>query len=292
MSSGAPIPPMGATLHPRSPSDSLPAVLECVLNVSEGRDGDVLAALAEAAGAELLDVHRDPYHHRAVLTLVGEDAPRRVAEVAVERIDLRRHAGVHPRIGAVDVVPFVPLAGSTMDDAVAARDRFAEWFASGFGVPCFLYGPPPAPSLPEVRRWAFTSNLTPAFGPAAPHVTAGACAVGAREVLVAWNLWVDTDLVTARRVAATIRGDGIRALGLPVGDRVQVSMNLVEPLRVGPAEAWDRVAALAPVRGAELVGLVPTAVLERTPRDRWRQLDLDEDRTIEARLARARRPTR
>src|SRR5690606_29249395 len=100
-------------------------------NVSEGRDGDVLAALAEAAGAELLDVHRDPYHHRAVLTLVGEDAPRRVAEVAVERIDLRRHAGVHPRIGAVDVVPFVPLAGSTMDDAVAARDRFAEWFASG-----------------------------------------------------------------------------------------------------------------------------------------------------------------
>lgn len=253
------------------------------MNVSEGRDAAVLGALAAAAGDDLLDLHRDPHHHRSVLTLVGEEAVRRVATLAVERIDLRSHQGVHPRIGAVDVVPFVPLAGSTMADAVAARDRFAAWAADELGVPCFLYGP--ERTLPELRRGAFGS-FGPDTGPTAPHPTAGSCAVGAREVLVAWNLWVDADVAAARRAAAAVRGDGIRALGLAVGDRVQVSMNLVEPLRVGPAEAWDRVAALVPVAGAELVGLVPAAALARTPRARWAALDLAEDRTIEARLAR------
>ena len=258
-------------------------VLEAVVNVSEGRDRQVLDELVAAAGDELLDLHSDPHHHRSVLTLVGEDAPRRVAAVAVARIDLRAHSGAHPRIGAVDVVPFVPLAGSTMAEAEAAADRFCAWAADELALPCFRYGA--NRSLPEVRRGAFVS-FSPDAGPASPHPTAGACAVGAREALVAWNVWLaDPDLDAARRAAAAVRGDGIRALGLPVGDRVQVSMNLVEPLRVGPAEAWDRVAALVELDGAELVGLVPAAVLQRTPAERWAALDLDPDRSIEARLA-------
>lgn len=261
-------------------------MLECVVNVSEGRDPVVLDRLAAAAGSDLLDVHTDPHHHRSVFTLVGEAAPQRVATAAVEAIDLRSHDGVHPRIGAVDVVPFVPLAGSTMADALAARDRFCAWAETELDLPCFRYGPPPDPSLPEVRRRAFV-DLGPATGPLAPHPSAGACAVGARDVLVAYNLWVEADLATARSVATAVRGDGIRALGLAVGDRVQVSMNLIEPDRVGPAQAWDRVvAAGAPVVGAELVGLVPEAVLAAIDPARWPALDLDADRTIEARLRR------
>lgn len=262
-------------------------MLEAVVNVSEGRSADVLAALADAAGGDLLDLHADPHHHRAVLTLVGEDAPRRVAALAVERIDLRSHDGVHPRIGAVDVVPFVPLAGSTMADAVAARDRFCRWASDELSLPCFVYGP--ERSLPDVRRGAWTT-LVPDHGPAAPHPTAGGCAVGARQVLVAYNVWLaEPDVAAARRAAAAVRGDGIRALALRVGERVQVSMNLVEPFRVGPADAWDRVAGIVEVAGAELVGLVPSGVLERAPEDRWARLDLAPERTIEARLAARRR---
>lgn len=258
-------------------------MLEAVVNVSEGRSSDVLAALTDAAGDDLLDLHADPHHDRAVLTLVGEAAPRRVATVAVERIDLRRHDGVHPRIGAVDVVPFVPLDGETLAHAVAARDRFCRWAAAELALPCFAYGP--ERSLPDLRRGAW-STLAPDAGPAEPHPTAGACAVGARPLLVAYNVWLaEPDLDAARRVAAAVRGDGIQALGLPVGDRVQVSMNLIDPLRVGPADAWDRVAGLVVVAGAELVGLVPSGVLERSPEERWAALDLSPTRTIEARLA-------
>ena len=262
-------------------------MLECVVNISEGRDPAILTALAAAAGDDLLDLHRDPHHHRAVLTLVGEDAPRAVAADAVTLIDLTHHDGVHPRLGAVDVVPFVPLAGSDDADALAARDAFAAWFADAHHVPCFVYGP--ERSLPDVRRHAF-GELAPDTGPPAPHPTAGATAVGARRVLVAYNAWlVEDDLAGARSVAAAVRQPGLRALGLQVGGRVQVSMNLVAPDELGPAAAYDVVAAAAAVHGlrvagAELVGLVPRAVLVAVPRDRWTELDLAEDRTIEARI--------
>ena len=133
----------------------------------------------------------------------------------------------------LDVVPFVPLGDTPMSAAVAARDEFAGWAAEALGLPCFLYGP--ERSLPDVRRGAFLT-LGPDVGPSAPHPSAGAAAVGARRVLVAYNLWlVEPDLETARRIASAIRGDGVRALGLAVGDEVQVSMNLVDPDRVGPA---------------------------------------------------------
>ncbi len=260
-------------------------MLECVINVSEGRDARVLDALSAAGGDELLDRHVDPHHHRCVLTTVGEDAARRIAGVAVERIDLRAHDGVHPRLGALDVVPFVALDGSTAVDADAARDRFAAWIGETLGVPAFRYGEDgDLPTLPEVRRRAFV-DLTPDAGPASAHPTAGAVAVGARPPLVAYNLWLrEPDLPRAVAVATAVRGDGIRALGLAVGEQVQVSMNLVDPFRVGPAEAYDRVAAEVAVAGAELVGLVPRRVLEAVDPERWAALDLAEDRTVEARL--------
>ena len=262
-------------------------MLECILNVSEGRDPEVLDALREAGGEDLLDRHVDPHHHRTVLTTVGEDAARRIARVAVERIDLRTHDGVHPRLGAVDVVPFVALDGSTAADAATARDRFTTWIGATLGVPAFRYGEDgELPTLPEVRRRAFV-DLAPDVGPEYPHPTAGAVAVGCRPALVAYNLWlVEPDLDRARAVASAVRGDGIRALGLAVGDRVQVSMNLVDPFRVGPAAAYDRVAAEVAVAGAELVGLVPRRVLEAIAPGRWAGLDLAEDRTVEARLGR------
>jgi glutamate formiminotransferase len=260
-------------------------LLECVVNVSEGADAPRIARIAAAAGGALLDVHSDPHHNRSVLTLVGEEAPRRVAAEAVALLDLGEHTGVHPRIGVVDVVPFVPLAGATLADAEAARDRFLAWAATELGVPGFAYGR--ERTLPEVRRRAFR-DLAPDAGPPHPHPTAGAVAVGAREVLVAWNVWLARpDRERAREVAATVRGPHVRALGLAVGDRVQVSMNLISPLVVGPAEAWDAVTAHEAAAGAELVGLVPASVLDRTDPERWSQLDLDPERTIEARLARA-----
>ncbi|MGH2602020.1 MAG: glutamate formimidoyltransferase [Dehalococcoidia bacterium] len=252
------------------------------MNISEGRRRPIVDAVASCAAEDLLDVHSDVDHNRTVLTLVGEAAPRAVATAAVQRLDLRVHAGVHPRLGVVDVVPFVPLAGSAMADAIAARYRFLAWFADEHGVPGFAYGPERA--LPEVRRRAF-AGLLPDAGPSHPHPTAGATAVGARDPLVAWNVWLaQPDVPLARRIAAEIRGPYLRALGLAVGG-AQVSMNLLSPQILGPAEAWDLVAARAPVARAELVGLVPRAVLDRTPRRRWDQLDLAEEATIEHRLA-------
>lgn len=265
-------------------------MLECVVNVSEGRDRAVIDALAASVGPGLLDVHTDPHHHRSVFTLVGVEAARALATAALSAIDLTTHTGVHPRFGVVDVVPFVALAGSSPGDALAARDDFARWLAHEHGVPCFLYGP--ERSLPEVRRRAFR-DLAPDLGPPEPRPRAGASAVGQRAVLVAYNVWVSgvTD-TSVRALAAAVRTPELRALGLAVGDRWQISMNLVEPEAVGPGEAYDRVAALAAehgaeVEGAELVGLVPAAVLDAVPVHRWPELDLAAEQTIEARLEQA-----
>ena len=264
-------------------------MLETVVNVSEGRDGRTLEALAGAAGRHLLDLHRDAGHNRSVFTLAArrtselEEAVRALAREAVARLDLRRHEGAHPRFGVLDVVPFVPLSGAGMAEAVAARDGFARWAGRDLALPCFLYGP--ERDLPTVRRGAF-GTLTPATGPAAPHPSAGACAVGARPVMLAWNLWLaDGDRRVAGRVAAALRGPAVRALAFELPDGVQLSFNLVDPLRVGPATVLDAaLSAGVRVARAELVGLAPAAVLEGTEPTRWAELDLDPDRTIEARL--------
>jgi glutamate formiminotransferase / 5-formyltetrahydrofolate cyclo-ligase len=269
-------------------------VLECVVNISEGRDRDALDALARECGHRLLDIHRDPVHNRSVFTLLGTEAPRRLTAAAVDRLSLPRHHGVHPRLGVVDVVPFVPLEGATIDDAVRARDEFANWAATDLGVPVFLYGPLPGGderTLPEIRRRAFV-DLAPDVGPATPHPTAGAVCVGARPFLIAYNVWLDatTPRVDVKRISDAVRGDGIRSLPLVDPGFAQVSMNLVDCDRVGPAEAYDRVCEKANDIGfdidrAELVGLLPRSVLMRIPERRWRELDLAEDRTIEARIS-------
>lgn len=300
-------------------------MLECVVNVSEGRSAAVLDDLAAAAGRCLLDRHRDADHNRSVFTLAGPDdmveqAVRSLARAVVAALDLARHSGVHPRIGTLDVVPFVALdpvgpgdgrprlVDGPLARAVAARDRFARWAGSELELPCFVYGPPPPKpspnyfqvverSLPELRRHAWR-ELRPDAGPDRPHPRAGACAVGARGVLVAYNLWLaadpasGTDLVAvARRAAAAVRRPSLRTLGLAVAGTAQVSCNLVDPWSVGPGAAYDLVAEALPagvrIRTAELVGLLPAAVLAAEPDHRQAQLGIGPTKTIEARLYQA-----
>ena len=294
---------------------------ECVINLSEGRDLSVVHRIAATAGSTLLDIHADPEHNRSVLTLAGpadvvEEAARSVVTCAVRCIDLRSHQGVHPRLGAADVVPFVPLASTgppassslsatgrpdpgSLDGAIAARDRFARWAGDELDLPCFLYGP--ERSLPDIRRTAFLS-LDPDTGPRTPHPTAGAAAVGARHILIAYNVWVTTPsghdqanghasaVDLARRVANHVRGPAVRALGLAVEGGAQVSCNLIDRHLVSVATLYDAVAHEVETNGgavvrAELVGLAPYDVVRGVPRHRWTELDLSEDRTIEARLA-------
>ena len=264
-------------------------MLECVINVSEGRRADVIAAVRAAAGDHVLDVHTDASHNRSVLTLAGPDVEERafaVVAAAIARIDIREHEGVHPRLGAADVVPFVPLGATPIDDAIAARDRAAARVAAELAVPCFLYGPERA--LPDVRRRAFVT-LEPDVGPPHAHPSAGACCIGARPVLVAYNLWLATPstINDARRIAGAIRQPGLRTLGLLVDGTPQVSCNLVDPTRLGPAVAYDLVASMARIERAELVGLVPATALAAVPAGRWEQLDLAPERTLEARLQQA-----
>lgn len=257
-------------------------MLECVINISEGRDEAVLAALRQCVSGALLDVHTDPDHHRSVFTLVGTDAPRVLARTAIDVCNLDTHHGVHPRIGVVDVVPFVPLQGSTMDDAIAARNDFAQWAARELQVPGFLYGP--ERTLPDIRKNAW-KTLRPDVGPQEPHLAAGAICVGAREPLVAWNMWLrDVDLAHTRQIATQVRSPQIRTLGLQVGEFTQVSCNLIAPDTHGPDVAYDLVAAHTRIDRCELVGLLPRATLQKISPDRWEALDLDDTKTIEWRL--------
>ena len=271
-------------------------MLECVANVSEGRDLALIRRWAEVCGSDLLDVHSDWHHHRSVFTMVGEEAVRSLVESSLIDLDLAQHSdGVHPRLGIVDVVPFVPLFDSKMDAALDARQAFAEWAAGAYDIPCFLYGEARGSlsdrrSLPDIRKYAWTA-LKPDIGPLTPHPTAGAICVGARPPLVAFNIWMSdsSDGEAVRRIARTMRSTSVRTLALPVGDAFQVSMNLIEPDTVGPAEAYAMASTLidgtsAAILRCELVGLVPWSTLIRTPRAMWATLDLSEERTIEHRL--------
>jgi glutamate formiminotransferase len=297
-------------------------VLECVVNISEGRRPDVVQAIAAACGPALLDVHTDSDHHRSVLTLAGRpdvvgEAALALARTAVGRIDLSGHAGVHPRLGAVDVVPFVPLpsagppartdagASGLMVAGEVAR-AWGQRAADELGVPVFLYGSadPEGRSLPEVRRGAFQERR-PDFGPAEPHPTAGAMAVGARPILVALNCELaagaggrdlGAELAVARTVARAVRErdgglPGVRALGFDLASkgRAQVSMNLVDLAATGVETACEAVRREAHRQGrsitaVELVGLLPAAELERCSREFVDWSGLSPDQTIEARL--------
>ncbi len=208
---------------------------------------ETVLALASAAGRCLLDVHSDCDHHRSVFTLADGDqaveaAVRELARSAVSLLDLRRHSGAHPRIGVLDVVPWIALEGWPLTDAEGsagdqrartARDEFAAWASVELGLPVFLYGP--ERSLPELRGKAWSAcNRT---CPQVPHPTAGAVAVGCRPLMVAYNLWLaNCDLAKAKAVAALLRSPVVRALAFALGDKVQVSCNLLRPLVVGPAQ--------------------------------------------------------
>ncbi|HLX78095.1 MAG TPA: hypothetical protein VKR27_04365 [Acidimicrobiales bacterium] len=266
-------------------------MLECVVNISEGRNEEILASFASLASRALIDLHSDPAHNRSVFTLAGDavaGASRALTKDVISRLDIRAHTGVHPRIGVVDVVPFVPIGDElkpegNLEEAIAARDEFARWAGEEVGLPCFLYGP--ERSLPDVRRQAF-AELQPDFGPDHPHETAGACCVGARRALVAYNVILDIDdLALARSIATAIRSPAVRALGFGVGDEAQVSCNLIAPWAVGPADVYDEIADRAPIRRGELVGLVPASVLDAIAKERWPILGLRDEATIEARVA-------
>lgn len=261
-------------------------MLECVVNVSEGSNTEVLAALSDACASDLLDVHSDADHNRSVFTLIGTNAPKLLTKATVSRLSLPSHEGVHPRLGVVDVVPFVPLGDFTMDDALQARNEFAQWVATELNIPCFLYGP--ERTLPFIRKNAW-SSLVPDIGPHAAHSTAGAICVGAREPLIAYNVWLeDVSLQRTKDIASLVRTEHIRTLGLQVGRFTQVSVNLVSPTIANPVDVVDAVKQHVSVHHCELVGLLPEEILHAIPQDRWEELDLAEDRTIESRLQRRR----
>ncbi len=281
--------------------------MEAVPNFSEGRDAGVIArlrgAVADAPGMSMLDCSSDADHNRTVITLAGETeavsaGALRLMEVAVQAIDLTRHAGVHPRLGALDVLPFVPLGAMTLQQCAQFAVGVGEEIWRLFRVPVYLYEEaawkPAHRALENLRRPGFAGPPDIGVG---RHPTAGAVVVGARRFLVAWNIWLDSeDLELARRIAREIRFSsggfpGVKALGLPLASRgrVQVSMNSTDfeatPLHV----VFGAVVALAEragvrVTGSELIGLIPARVLELSAGYDLRWMNLRGDSVLEARL--------
>jgi glutamate formiminotransferase len=291
-------------------------VYECVVNLSEGRDPAVLAALAAAAGDALLDLHCDPDHHRSVFTLADPDlelvthATRSLARAAVAAIDLTRHVGVHPRFGVLDVVPFVTVdpRPAAVAATVGAARAFAAWAASELAIPVFLYdrADPLGRELPSTRRDAFASRAPDVDAPEGGGGDAarlGAVAVGARAPMVAVNVELATgDLDLARTVARAVRArdgglPGVRSLAflLPGVGRAQVSMNLVDLGATGLEQACGTVRDLVEAAGGavhrvELVGLVPESELDRCSAGFRGATGIGPDDTVEGRWrARARR---
>lgn len=275
------------------------SLFEIVPNLSEGRDASVVDACVEAVhacGARVLHRTSDAAHNRSVLTIAGDaqtvkSAALALAKTAHERIDLRSHAGVHPRIGALDVLPFVPLEGASMDEAVELARECAQAIWGELGIPTFLYGEAARDDrrrlLATVRAGQFEGldarfadeAWRPDFGDVAKHPTAGAVAVGARPLLIAFNVELDSaDLNVARRIARAIRErDGgfgtLRALGLRLRpDCVQVSLNITDYRATPLYRVVETIRLLAAgegvcVAGAELIGCLPQEAVFACARD-------------------------
>ncbi len=273
-------------------------VVECVPNFSEGRDPRVVESLVEAvesvAGALVLGTHIDPDHNRSVITFVAPpetvvEAAVRVVARAAELIDLSRHAGQHPRMGACDVLPFVPVRGVTVEECVPLAHAAGRRIADELGIPVYFYESaalrPERRNLADVRRGGFEllreqiaalPERAPDVGGPRVHESAGACIVGVRPLLVAYNVNLKTnDLTIARRIARAVRGrDGgllhLKALGFELESRgvVQVSMNLTSYAETNLHHAFEAVRREAEalgveILGSEIVGLVPQAALDR-----------------------------
>ena len=270
-------------------------LIESVPNVSEGRRLDIVdelaAALESVDGVYLLDRTSDASHNRSVFTLAGEDAPvaealERLVEAAIPRIDLNEHQGEHPRIGAVDVVPFVPLGDTTMDDCIELANTFGGRIAERHGIPVFLYANAARRAdrvrLADVRRGQYEGlrdeigmhGREPDFGPPRTHPTFGALAVSARPFLIAYNINLDSDDVElAKRIARRVRESSgglpkVQASGFWIAElgRAQVSMNLLDFSVTPMWLVWDTVRELAAEDGvepaeSELIGLAPVAAL-------------------------------
>jgi glutamate formiminotransferase len=260
-----------------------PQLFEIVPNLSEGRDAatiDAAAAAIRRTGARLINRSSDAVHHRSVLTVVGSaeqvlDAAVALAGVALERIDLRTHRGEHPRIGALDVLPFVPLAGAELPEAAALAHRAGAEIWRRYGVPSFYYGAAARRGertlLPDIRR---NTDWLPDEGDVARHHSAGAIAIGARELLIAFNVELKgDDLETAAQIARTVRErDGglrsLRALAFPHGEgRVQVSLNVTDYAATPLYRVVELIRRLAAdhgieLLGCELVGCLPWAAVE------------------------------
>lgn len=277
-------------------------LVECVPNFSEGRDASLVAALEAGAAPWLIGSTSDPDHNRSVLTLAGPPEPilnasLRLARTAVERINLSRHAGVHPRIGSLDVLPFVPLEGTTMEECVQLAHRAGEAIA-GMGVPVYFYEN--AALRSECRNLADIrlGGLKPDLG-GSPHPTAGCAAVGARKILVAYNVILRSgDLSAARQIARAVRESSgglpaVKALGLYLESRgrVQVSMNLtdyeVTPPHVAFLAVRDEAARLGiEVASSELIGLIPQPALNLAREVDMLWENLTPESVLETRLAR------
>ena len=291
-------------------------MLECVVNVSEGRRPELVARMeGRAATAGVLRLHStsDVDHNRSVLTWAGTAPPLERSVVtlcreALQTLDLREHEGRHPRVGLVDVVPFVPLEGSTMDDAISCARRTARAIAEATGIPTFLYGH--AASSPERRELAahrrggsrglaerIATTWPPDYGPKELHPRGGATLVGARDVLIAFNVLLDTpDVGLAREIAHRVRArdgglPGVKALGLLLESRgrAQVSMNLTDYRATGIADAFAAVAREAETLGcaaveAELIGLAPRAALLGADGSPLRLPGLGRDQVLEEAL--------
>jgi glutamate formiminotransferase len=274
------------------------AVIECVPNVSEGRRLDVIenmkAALEAVPGLRVLDVQSDASHNRSVFTLAGDAAALAAGvpvlfEQAVTNIDLRKHKGEHPRLGAVDVVPFIPIEGVTMDECVKLAKGIAADVAARFKLPIYLYedasANPARKNLEDIRRGEFEGlaakmakpEWAPDFGPTAPHDSAGASVIGARMPLIAYNINLNTNrLDVAKKIASAIRMSSgglryVKAMGIPLEDRgiVQVSMNLTNYEKTPIFRVFDLVKREAERYGvsvleSEIVGLVPAAALQQS----------------------------
>ncbi len=297
--------------------------IECVPNFSEGRDPDVIeqlrGAIVSAAGVRLLDQSADVDHHRSVFTFAGSPnavsgAVLRAAEVAVKAIDLRKHRGVHPRLGALDVVPFIPLEDSTKQQCIEVAVRTGEQLWDRLGIPVYLYGDAARIDerrrLENVRREQFEglrallpedASRRPDIGGPALHETAGATAVGVRKFLIAYNVVLDTsDVAVAKEVARRVRESpgglrAVKALGLDLASRglAQVSMNLTDFEVTPPHVAFERVQQEGLRLGAEaieseIVGLIPRRALELAEGRDLRIRSFRPGQILENRLAEAR----
>jgi glutamate formiminotransferase len=293
-------------------------LLECVPNFSEGRRPAVIEAivapLRARPGVRLLDVRADPDHNRLVVSLVGapgrlEDALLESCRIAVQSIDLRTHRGAHPRIGAVDVVPFVPVRDISMRECVELARAFGRRFNRDTGVPVYFYEEaatrPDRRGLEDVRRGQFealcrdigTPDRAPDIGPAAVHPSAGATAVGARRFLVAFNVnLASRDLAIARSIAKAVRASGgglphVKAVGVELADRgmVQVSMNLTDHTSTPIHAALERVRAEAhrrgvDVAGTEIYGMVPAGAMLDAAAHYLQAAGFDASQVLELRL--------